>query len=438
MKEKEKMDSIEKLQKKFEEVYILKDTGIIKMLMASIIGTQIGDIPIWLMFVAPSGGGKTELINSLEDIKFPTGKKMIHFISELTPNTFISGMQRTGEETSFLHSIPPIGSILVFKDFTSMLSLTKEDQAKIFGQLREIYDGKYVKRTGNGGGEERHTWRGKLGAIAASTEVIYQNAGKLSSSMGDRFIMYQVEQPDRKEAARRTMRNKHKINSMRKMVRDAVSEYMGYLFENFQDLKEALDKHRDNDKIIDALIDVADLSSKVRSGVFLDFKEQNVTFVPSQEMPTRIIEQLSTIGDALFIMGKLKPENIDNEDYQLEEGDLEFLFKIAFSSIPIKRKMALIALAQYKRGVSTGGVGNLTGYKTDVVGQWLTELMGLGVVTRRMQTGMGYIWKIRKEYEEIILKYQNITQKDELYHTEDFENDFDDGAKYGEIDWGGF
>src|SRR5690606_31671830 len=131
---------------------------------------------------------------------------------------------------------------------------------------------------------------------------------------GDRFIMYQVEQPDRKEAARRAMRNKHKITSLRKYIRDATHDYMEYLFKHYKEVD--LEKHRTNEEFIEELIDVADLSTKVRSGVFMDFKEEKITFVPSQEMPTRMIEQLSTIGDALYVMGKLKSENKDNDDYK--------------------------------------------------------------------------------------------------------------------------
>ena len=435
------IDTIEKLQNKFEEVYVLEDPGIIKMICASIIGTQVGDIPIWLMFVAPSGGGKSELISSLYDVKFPSQKKMVYIISELTSNTFISGLQRTGQETSFLHSMPNIGSILLFKDFTSMLSLGSEEKAKIFAQLREIYDGYYSKRTGNGGGDEKSQWEGKIGAIAASTEVVYQNAGSLSSAMGDRFIMYQMKQPDRIEAARRAMQNKHKIKALRADLKVSMNEYMQYIFKHIKGFD--FTEHRKNEEYIEKILHVADLATKVRSGVFMDFQEKNITFVPSPEMPTRMIEQLSTIGDALYLMGKLKPENKDNPDYKLENEDISFLFKVAFSSIPIKRRMALRVLAKYSEGATTGGVGVTLGYESNVVGKWLAELMGLGVVTRYLQQGRGYVWKLKKEYAEIIRKHEGITLEQGMFHSDDDihggedSGSYSDGAEYGEMDWGG-
>ncbi len=433
--------SIETLQKRFQDVYVLEDPGIIKMIVATILGTQIGDIPIWLMFVAPSGGGKSELISSLYDVKFKkTGKKMVYPISELTSNTFISGLQRTGQETSFLHSMPNIGSIILFKDFTTMLSLSADEKSKIFAQLREIYDGYYSKRTGNGGGEEKHLWTGKIGAIAAATEVIYQNSGTLSSAMGDRFIMYQVAQPDRKDAARRAMRNKHKITELRDGLKHDMNEYMQYLFENFN--KVDLDKHRSDPDYIERLIDVADLATKVRSGVFMDFQEKHITFVPSQEMPTRMIEQLSTIGDALYMMGKLRPENQENKEYSLEEEDMSFLFKVAFSSIPIKRRMALITLAKYLKGVTTSGMGVTLGYETEVVKKWLAELMGLGVVYRKKQTSGSFVWHLNPEYARIIRTYDNIETEDKMFDsTEDLygEEVYSDPKMYPEslIDYGG-
>ena len=146
------------LQKEFEKTFLFKDTGVLRLMCATVIANQMDLDPVWLFLVASSSGGKSELISSLNDIEVE-GHNLIFPISDLTSNTFASGQKRTGKETSLLFKMPS-GSIMTFKDFTSILSKNREARAEIVGQLREIYDKEYTKRTGTG---DDIVWRGKLG-----------------------------------------------------------------------------------------------------------------------------------------------------------------------------------------------------------------------------------------------------------------------------------
>src|SRR3990167_8987190 len=79
--------------------YLITDPGIIKLLCAAVIANRLPKAPVWLMVVAGSGTGKTEFLMALRKVKgyIP--------ISELTVNTFISGMKRNDVETSLLAAV---------------------------------------------------------------------------------------------------------------------------------------------------------------------------------------------------------------------------------------------------------------------------------------------------------------------------------------------
>jgi len=116
---------------------------------------------------------------------------------------------------------------MAFKDFTSILSKNPEARTEIMAQLREIYDGEYTKRTGTG---DDIVWHGKVGAIAGSTEAVYKHLEDLSA-MGDRFIMYNIEQPDRLQVARRALENARDIHEKRDAVKSATKSYIEHVLE---------------------------------------------------------------------------------------------------------------------------------------------------------------------------------------------------------------
>src|SRR3990167_7804000 len=150
------------LQKEFDEVYLLADRGIVRLIVATVIANQLNMKPIWLQVVGPSSGGKSALLDSLNGLHdIPEFKNLIIPVSDITVSTFASGQRRTDKETSLLMKMN-VGSILCYKDFTSILSKNIEAKAEIMKQLREIYDGSYNKHFGTG---DVVAWTGKVGSI---------------------------------------------------------------------------------------------------------------------------------------------------------------------------------------------------------------------------------------------------------------------------------
>lgn len=396
--------SVSELQKEFEKVFLMGDSGVIPLLCAVLIANQMDNDPVWLLLVSPPSGGKTELIESLEMITL-RNQPLTFPISDLTVNTFASGQKKLGKETSLLHKMKP-GSIMTFKDFTSMISKNRDAQQEIMGQLREIYDQHYVKRTGTG---DDIVWKGKVGAIAGCTEVIYESNEQFAV-MGDRFIMYNMKQPDRMEVLEKvidTMSDKtNKFKEKKAYLRLCMKSFVEFQFENIETTSLDLAKETKKD-----ILQVVNFVTTVASGVMVDKKKGTVEFVPSHTMPMRMAKQILSIAQAFVLMNKNTPGLMGSAPASKGELTLEqiaTLYKLAFDTIPIKRRMALQKLAKYSLGVTTGGLATSLDYQTPVVGQWLAQLNALGIC-KREKSGRGDKWTLNEKYRDIMVKFEHIT-----------------------------
>lgn len=407
--------TLQQLQEEFDKVYLFADRGVLPIMIATFIANQLPLKPVWLLIIGASSGGKTALIeslNALTNIVFP--------ISDLTTNTFASGQQRPGKETSLLRKLKP-GNILTFKDFTSLMEKNQEARGEIMGQLREIYDGNYVKRTGTG---QDIPWTGKVGVIAGGTEAVYERLESLSV-MGDRFIMYGLSQAPRMEVAKRAFMNEQtNMAEKEKHLQTCVKSYILYLMDNLSLASDI----KINDELMMKILSVADFSTIVRSGVIMDDRKGQVKFVPQHEMPMRMTAQLVAITKAFLLMRKTIQQPEGGDKILIESGSLsvleeDCLYKVAFSSIPIKRRKALFSLASYKGGITTEGLATAVGYQTDVVRVWLAQLNALGVCIRE-KLGRKDKWTLKPEYLAIMHRFNKIKEEEGVLDS-DGEEDTD-------------
>lgn len=408
--------NIELLQKEVDEVFLMEDRGVVKTVCAVVIANKLKMDPIWLFLVAPSSGGKTEMINALEGLKF------VHPVDTLTVNTFASGQIRAGKETSLLLRIND--GILTFKDFTSILEMNKDARKEIMGQLRAIYDGTFVKRTGTG---EDIKWKGRLGLIAAVTSIIHEKAQEFAS-MGERFVQYAIKQPDRKAVSRRIFANGRDIETKRKHIQECFTAYIIHVVNTMQDNDIII-----SDAVKEELLDIADFSTKARSGLVKD--ERNPTkiqFIPDPEMPTRVLGQLYTLAAAFIAMNKSDPQYLQGAKHEggeeaqnLRDDDKEIIYKIALDSIPRKRRVVLQTLAKYTLGATTAAVAMAMQYHTEVIKETLFELNALGFVKRKRDGGTDH-WELNPEYRNIIIQFEKISPIQEELKNEDEVEDYEE------------
>ena len=385
-----KNEGLQHLEDVVKSVYLVEDKYIVKLLCALIISHRLNADPVWVFIVAPSGGCKTEYIHAL------LGIDNIYPISTLTSRTFISGQKRTDKEASLLFKINE--GIIVFEDFTTLLNENRDERSAIMGQLRAIYGGKFIKHFGTG---ETMDWEGKITLIAGATFAIH-TLRELYAAMGERFLMYNLIQPDEIEAARRAMENQAsgQMREKRKEVADAFKNYIDNEFK-MPEQTPAITA-----KLQQELLELAELATRARSTVEREWRSpgKEMTDVHPPEMPTRFAGQLQTMAKALMIINQ--HENIDKG--QLTKDDKNILYKLTLDSITKSKRFVLQELAKYDI-IETTALATKMNFPTQTIRRRLEDLNALKVIERVKNKGpRGDQWSLLPKYKTIIQKFENI------------------------------
>lgn len=382
--------TIEQVEQKIRDVYLLVDVGIIRIILATIIGNRLGlsDQPIWLLLISGSGSGKTMVINLISKC----GPWIVP-IDTLTTNTFASSLKRD-EETSLLFKAQ--NGILVFKDFTGVMNMNEEGLRDIMGQLRNIFDGEFTKRSGNGNDV---MWTGKVGIIAGGT-IASQRKMRQFSEQGERFINYIINLADSKDMARRALLNRKNSKKTAEELADMVAEFVN------QKISKGLNKNLTvPQRIEEEMIHVADFATRARSPVTMSKKDPTqVEFVGDREIPTRVAIMLSNIAVALMVL---------SDEEELSDFNAQILFKTAMDSIPVERRIVLALLAEYKHA-TTKALAHKLNYPTATVRAWCNQLNALKMIDRISSEGKGNAdsWVLKPDYKEVMIKYQRIEEQD--------------------------
>lgn len=400
--------TIEQIEQKINDVYLLVDPGIIRIIIATVLGNRIGlsDKPIWLLLLAGSSSGKTALMSIIDKC----GNWIVP-IDTLTTNTFASGLQRD-QEVSLLWKAN--NGILVFKDFTTITSMNEEGLREIMGQLRSIYDGEFTKRTGNAMDVE---WRGKVGIIAGGT-IASQRKMRQFSEQGERFINYVLDVADAKEITRKAMGNQKHLKEKADELAEMVGKFINDKVATVD--KEGLEIPFE---IKEAMINVADFATKARSPVTMSKKDPTmVEFVGDREMPPRMAMMLGNIAIALMV--------ISNETV-LGKKNAQILYKTALDSIPVERRIVLSVLAKY-REASTKSLAQHLNYPTTTIRAWCNQLNALKMIDREAGgagKGSSDRWILKSEYKRVMCEYENIEDIDTVLEGgEDIDDDEFDNA----------
>ena len=131
-----------------EYLYLDDDPCVVDVVLATVVANMesAGD-PLWLLLVGPPGTAKTELVQLFRTVP------ECGWLSELTENTLLSGLQRptkggrsvTAREYSLLFrwtdpklrgNKAPI-RVMLIQDVTGLVTARREKRDAIFGQLRQ-------------------------------------------------------------------------------------------------------------------------------------------------------------------------------------------------------------------------------------------------------------------------------------------------------------
>jgi len=404
--------TIQDIKNKLQEFYVMADPGVVEVSLAVFIANRLSTVPapVWMLLVAESSGGKTEIIDMFNKLTSDEYKLAYH-MSDMTPQTFISGMQNNQAESSLLQRIN--GMMVFFKDFTTVLQKNKEARREILSQFREIYDGEFNKDFGTG--KSVH-WHGRIGVMAGLTPPAMEMMSAFAG-MGERFIAYYMDQPTDSELAK-AMKNNYDKDI--KKIKDELAELTArYIADHVLLAEDAdLDIQKLPEEVLDDLNAVAQFATHARSQMRIDFRTNEPIGLPSKERFPRFVIQLFSLGKAFCLMNG-KPE------ITLEQRG--YLYKIALDSIPRTRRVLLRLMTQ-KKNITTSVAAARFGFTTQIMRGELAQLASLQIIRRIPGGGKGNedAWQMVHKYREFMQKFDNIKITEEDMFEEDEVSPMDD------------
>jgi Domain of unknown function (DUF3854) len=277
--------------------------------------------PVWLGLVSGSSTGKTETALALADCPGVSVESTLSGEAALLSGTAQKD-RAPGATGGLLRQIPNPG-VLIFKDFTTVLSMHPDKRGQILAALREVYDGYWSRPVGTGGGQ-RLEWKGKLGLVMCSTTA-YDRAHAVIAVMGDRFILVRLDDDERVAGVRAAIGATGSKREARAKIAAAAAGLLGH--DPDHDPLEATDAD------LDQLADLADFVTMARSPVARDYKGE-IELVLDPEGPYRFAQQLITLWRACGLLG------LDREQAW------EVAHRVARDSMPRLRWRTIDALAK--------------------------------------------------------------------------------------------
>lgn len=255
---------------------------------------RLGGDPAWLLVVSGAGNAKTETVSALGGI----GAHVTSTIASEGALLSASPAREKAKDANggLLRKIGA-GGILVVKDFTSILSMSRDARASVLAAVREVYDGRWERNVGTDGGRTL-TWTGRIVLIGAVTTA-YDAAHAVIAAMGDRFALVRMDSTNgRLAAGRQALRNVDQEQQMRSDLSAAVQAVMAGMDPTLATL---------TDEDYDVLLELADLVTYARTAVERDY-QGNVIDAHAPEMPTRFAKMLGQVVRGCLALGMQRAE----------------------------------------------------------------------------------------------------------------------------------
>lgn len=210
--------NLKKLHQVVKKWLYLKNMNRLDLIMAVHLSRMMPGTKLWVIFIGGSGASKSELLRPLDDEENTT-----YILQEITGNTLVSGNPMAQDLAPMLDK-----KTVLILDMAILLNLRREEKAKIWGQLRELYDGNAGKNTGSG--KKGFRYKGlNITLLACSTNVLDDQI-LIHQSLGTRELIYRVnpieEKQEEENLMQKVINNDDYENKMRIELVSAYSDFL--------------------------------------------------------------------------------------------------------------------------------------------------------------------------------------------------------------------
>lgn len=353
----------------------ISDPQVIEIIYAAVAVHQIhpDQALAYLMMIGPASSGKSELLMSLAQMhKWFTngyGEKWVEQINQLTDKTFLSGLDLSKEgkpDPSLLARMHD--NIIVYPEFTPMLTLREDVKKAVFSQILSIFDGHFDPRAGSG---KTMSWNGHITMIAGVTGVIDKHT-TLMNVIGPRFMLLRPIYPSSLEVRKKgTQRALY-------MQQNGIIEWQSGFYHMvnglFLQVKDRPTPLYPEGTLMNVLSEAGAFTAQARTPVFTNHHGE-VDEKNEQEQPPRIQQQLQnlSLGSAL----------IHNRE-RADEPDVSIACRVAIDSMPPARRMVILRLAKGpETGMDRRELSRESPWSEDQIDVRLDELKILGMVEQK-------------------------------------------------------
>lgn len=324
--------------------------------------------PIWLFLIGPSSSGKTSIaINAAKML--PNA----YVVGSLTSKTLMSHYQQ-GKD-ALLNKIGASG-ILLFKDFTTFLSLREDEQRELTSQFREIYDGEMASNAGVPGFD---LWKGKISVLGVCTST-FERAWAFRREMGERFLQVRWPRVDSIRMAQFSASQRGKENEIHRQTQE-----LGLAFCHPHTLRRAQPLPPE---LSERLAYLSEMVARVRGSVIRDTHgNRDIIDIPPAEQNPRLHKSLELLVDTHSQLFKCEP-------------DLRVALRVAKDSMPVIRS-SIINCIPDDTSITHTEVCNMTRIPEATIRWNSAELHALGIIVKKENAVGSTVYEFTPEYLEL-------------------------------------
>lgn len=358
---------IHALASAFQDYMHIPDPLFIYVVMGAMAGNMMTGVPPWLMIIGQSGQTKTKMIKSL--LKLERVRQVASIKGEAALLSGTAKKDRAKDATGGLLRELGDNGCLAFTDLTSLMSKDPRTMGEMLGILRELFDRTWKRDIGAEGGRSlKHT--GRVCVVAGVTHAAIDRQTEVNAEMGQRSLYYRLPWSSGYQEAMSAVQDVEPDESTIAMQDLVHSMFYGLEMSFANPRRRRVLTLTEADRIVE----LGRLAVKMRNVVPRDWRDRNVIDVPTDEMATRMSQQLAQLYVGMDAIGVEEEERWRGCE------------KIVMDSMPLIRRACLTTVMDgINNGglkVSTASVARVVKVSETAARRTLEDLELLDVVTR--------------------------------------------------------